>query len=219
MRKSDYMKSRILLFGKGTLAVRIAEFLHRSDNFALVGVIPVNPEPNWTESLSEWARCNEIEIFSFETIFEKFHKGEVTLGISVYFDKIFTSKQIGLFESLINVHNGPLPKYRGVNPINWALKNREMEHGVTVHLIDAGIDTGAILGKVVFSIYPDIEEVQDVYKKCLHYGEILVKDVLSNLNWIEAKPQLDSDGIYYSKSDFEKLGDRKFFFRNPIDKI
>lgn len=44
----------------------------------------------------------------------------------------------------INTHVGITPKYRGVHGGYWALANGD-EPGVTVHLIDTGIDTGGVL--------------------------------------------------------------------------
>jgi methionyl-tRNA formyltransferase len=45
----------------------------------------------------------------------------------------------------INYHPSLLPKYRGGSAINWAVINGENETGVTVHYVDAGIDTGDII--------------------------------------------------------------------------
>ncbi len=46
----------------------------------------------------------------------------------------------------INYHAGINPKYRGQHPGYWALVNRDTEHaGVTVHLVDEGVDTGDVL--------------------------------------------------------------------------
>ncbi len=46
----------------------------------------------------------------------------------------------------INGHTGITPMYRGVHGGYWALVNNDVSHcGVTVHLVDEGIDTGAIL--------------------------------------------------------------------------
>jgi folate-dependent phosphoribosylglycinamide formyltransferase PurN len=46
----------------------------------------------------------------------------------------------------INYHAGITPKYRGQNGAYWALRERDPEHaGVTVHLVDRGVDTGAVL--------------------------------------------------------------------------
>ena len=56
---------------------------------------------------------------------------------------------INKFVRLYNINNSPLPKYRGVNPIKWALKIGEDIHGVPLHLIDEGIDTGPIGDQIV----------------------------------------------------------------------
>jgi folate-dependent phosphoribosylglycinamide formyltransferase PurN len=46
----------------------------------------------------------------------------------------------------INMHAGITPKYRGVHGGYWAMANGDAPHaGVTVHLVDAGIDTGGVL--------------------------------------------------------------------------
>jgi len=46
----------------------------------------------------------------------------------------------------INIHAGITPNYRGVHGAYWACVNGDDEHcGVTVHLVDPGIDTGRII--------------------------------------------------------------------------
>lgn len=48
----------------------------------------------------------------------------------------------------INLHAGITPHYRGVHGMYWALAlNDEANAGVTIHLVDAGIDTGKILAQ------------------------------------------------------------------------
>lgn len=47
---------------------------------------------------------------------------------------------------VINYHAGVNPKYRGMNGAYWALVNDDaVNFGTTVHLVDAGVDTGAVL--------------------------------------------------------------------------
>jgi len=45
----------------------------------------------------------------------------------------------------LNIHASLLPRYRGVSPISEAILQGERETGVTIMLIDAGIDTGPVL--------------------------------------------------------------------------
>ncbi|ERN41791.1 methionyl-tRNA formyltransferase [Rubidibacter lacunae KORDI 51-2] len=47
----------------------------------------------------------------------------------------------------VNVHGSLLPKYRGAAPIQWCLHAGETETGIATMLMDAGMDTGAVLLK------------------------------------------------------------------------
>ena len=67
---------------------------------------------------------------------------------------------------ILNVHAGITPKYRGVHGAYWALVNKDPENcGVTVHLVDKGVDTGGILCQGLispsdhdnFSTYPILQ--------------------------------------------------------------
>lgn len=55
----------------------------------------------------------------------------------------------------INIHASLLPKYRGPAPIQWAIINGEKETGVTIILMDEGLDTGDILLSSKVEIFPD----------------------------------------------------------------
>ena len=52
----------------------------------------------------------------------------------------------------INGHGSLLPQYRGAAPIQWCLYHGEAETGITTMLMDAGMDTGAMLLKAVTPI-------------------------------------------------------------------
>jgi len=57
----------------------------------------------------------------------------------------------------INTHAGITPKYRGVHGGYWALANGDPDNaGVTVHLVDPGIDTGGVLYQA--TIHPTPED-------------------------------------------------------------
>lgn len=45
----------------------------------------------------------------------------------------------------LNIHASLLPRYRGVSPISEAILQGDPETGVTIMLLDAGVDTGPIL--------------------------------------------------------------------------
>ncbi len=71
----------------------------------------------------------------------------------------------------INTHTGITPKYRGVHGGYWALTQDDAKNcGVTVHLVDKGIDTGGILFQATigvtkedsFNTYPYLQVLEAV---------------------------------------------------------
>ncbi|MBJ6108278.1 hypothetical protein JAO73_04600 [Hymenobacter sp. BT523] len=56
----------------------------------------------------------------------------------------------------LNTHAGITPLYRGVHGGYWALANNDAAHcGVSVHLVDAGIDTGGIIAQALIQPGPE----------------------------------------------------------------
>jgi len=55
----------------------------------------------------------------------------------------------------VNLHGGLLPDYRGPHVMQWAIINGETETGVTLHYVDAGIDTGPVIAEERFAIEPE----------------------------------------------------------------
>ena len=50
---------------------------------------------------------------------------------------------------MLNYHAGITPQYRGMNGGYWALANGDdANFGATVHYVDAGVDTGAVIAQV-----------------------------------------------------------------------
>ena len=56
---------------------------------------------------------------------------------------------------IINIHPSLLPSFRGLEAWRQALEAGIPETGCTVHLVDAGVDTGTILGQSHVPVLPD----------------------------------------------------------------
>lgn len=67
--------------------------------------------------------------------------------VVIHGTRILSARTIGCVQArFINLHAGITPLYRGVHGAYWALVGgNRAACGVTVHLVDTGIDTGAIL--------------------------------------------------------------------------
>lgn len=62
---------------------------------------------------------------------------------------------LALADQAVNFHDGPLPRYAGLNAPVWAILNNESQHGITWHRMVAGVDEGAILAQTLFDIAPN----------------------------------------------------------------
>ncbi|WP_102204698.1 methionyl-tRNA formyltransferase, partial [Fischerella thermalis] len=87
----------------------------------------------------------------------------------------------------VNVHASILPKYRGAAPIQWCLYNGDKETGITTMLMDAGMDTGAMLLKATTPINL-LDNAQDLAEKLATIGADLLVETLIGLERGEIKP-------------------------------
>lgn len=89
---------------------------------------------------------------------------------------------------VINMHTGITPQYRGVHGAYWALANHDLENcGVTVHLVDAGVDTGEVLYQAY--IVPDNKDNFTTYPlKQLAAGIPLLLLAINDALTMQLKP-------------------------------
>jgi natural product biosynthesis luciferase-like monooxygenase protein len=69
----------------------------------------------------------------------------------------------------INFHDGPLPRYAGLNATSWALMAGETEHGVTWHEMTPRVDAGRIVRQKIFAIADD-ETALSLNARCWEAG-------------------------------------------------
>jgi len=75
------------------------------------------------------------------------------IAIVAGFSQIFNNALLNIPKlGTVNLHAGPLPKYRGGSPLNWQIINNEKKIGLSIISMDEGIDTGNILSKNFFKL-------------------------------------------------------------------
>jgi hypothetical protein len=82
--------------------------------------------------------------------------------------------------TLVNLHGGLSPDYRGADCTFWALHNGEPEKvGCTLHYIDAGIDTGRLIAHVCPAVHEGDDELtlfwRAVQDSAEVYAELLAR--------------------------------------------
>ncbi|MDP4023750.1 LLM class flavin-dependent oxidoreductase [Methylobacterium sp. NEAU 140] len=68
-----------------------------------------------------------------------------------------------------NFHDGPLPRYAGLNVPAWAILNGETAHGITWHALTDTVDGGAIYVERAFELDPD-ETAFSLNARCMAEG-------------------------------------------------
>lgn len=98
----------------------------------------------------------------------------------------------------INVHASLLPRWRGAAPIHAAIREGDAETGITIMVMDAGLDTGPMLSKRVIAIRDD-ETGQSLHDKLSAIGgELLIETLPAYFSGdLQAQAQPE-DGITYS---------------------
>ncbi len=84
----------------------------------------------------------------------------------------------------LNIHASLLPKYRGVSPISEAILQGDSETGVTIMLLDAGVDTGPILHSRAIPIAGDETTGSLTDKLAVLGAEALVETIPL---WVQGK--------------------------------
>ncbi len=146
--RPELIRSRIKRFGLvhvvGQLAfILFARILHRASRRRIDEILRHNAlEPHWPDG------SERIEVPSVNSpecvarLAELNPRVILLLGTRV----INRTTLAAITVPLVNYHAGITPKYRGIHGGYWAKTEGDLANfGVTVHLVDAGIDTGAVL--------------------------------------------------------------------------
>lgn len=90
-----------------------------------------------------------------EQIREAVEEHGISLGLVMTFPYKLPSSVFNLpMKGFFNIHPGPLPQYRGADPVFQQLKHKEKQAGVTVHKLDEGFDTGPLVMCEMLNIDP-----------------------------------------------------------------
>jgi methionyl-tRNA formyltransferase len=167
--------------GGGASVASLAETLH----------VPVMPSERVREpGLAAWIREHDVDLLL------NVH------SLYVIHADVVAAPRIGSF----NLHPGPLPEYAGLNAPSWAIYHGERRHAVTVHWIEAGIDTGAIAYESWFEI-GESDTALSVAARCVKEGVPLLARLLAAAEGgREAIPAVPQD-----------LSRRRYFGGDPPD--
>ncbi|MCX7745199.1 MAG: formyltransferase family protein [Flavobacteriales bacterium] len=143
-----------------------------------------------------------------EEIFQFLQQGAPDVIISSN-SLIFSKKLLALPRiACINRHSGLLPAYGGLWPVFQAMANQETQCGVSIHLMETGIDKGAVLCQKAVDI-TDKDTVDSLYQKCFSISAELILQALDKIRKKDFTPVINNlSPSYYSfptPHDWEKF--------------
>lgn len=128
------------------------------------------------------------------------------IGYSHLVDISRISKQQLLY--CYNIHFGPLPSYRGANPVFWQIKNGCTELAVTIHRINDKFDDGPVFWKKKIKREPHFSfgTVNNILSNISIEGVAYILQNISAQKIIPAiEPEVNAIKKYYPKPKLENV--------------
>jgi methionyl-tRNA formyltransferase len=135
---------------------------------------------------------------------ERIRGGEVIENIRAYgaecavvvaFGQILPQALLDIFPlGTLNVHGSLLPRYRGAAPIQRAILAGEGLAGISIMLLDAGMDTGPVLSQKEVPIGPE-DTFGTVYETLAEHGAELLAETLRDWTAGGLAPRVQDEGL------------------------
>ncbi|MBI2475129.1 methionyl-tRNA formyltransferase [Candidatus Uhrbacteria bacterium] len=148
---------KIVFFGTPSFAIPFLKALISENGFEVIGVVTQPDKPSGrgkkilSSEVKQFAVQKGIAVFQFASL----KKPEAVEALSslcadvfvvVAYGKIIPNQILNIPpKGVVNVHPSMLPKYRGPSPMQWAILNGDKKTGISIMLLDEGMDTGPIL--------------------------------------------------------------------------
>ena len=152
----------ILASGTGTNALKLLEYSKRLKNIKIIGMIVDQAD---SKLLVEQLTVPVILIERKKGEKKSEHENKILNHLKEWntqwillagFMRILSNDFISHYPNkIVNIHPSLLPAFPGLHAYEEAFKANVLESGITIHFVDAGIDTGAIWRQEKFTRLPD----------------------------------------------------------------
>lgn len=159
----------------------------------------LTPPPVKTAALELGITVLQPEKLKTPEVFDQLSAWEPDFIVVAAYGKILRQSVLDLPRlGCINVHASYLPRWRGASPIQAAILNGDQSTGVTIMVMDAGIDTGPLLSRQVVAIDPQEDSIS-LSSKLAGVGGPLLVETLEKYLAGEIKPTTQpEDGATYA---------------------
>jgi natural product biosynthesis luciferase-like monooxygenase protein len=184
------------LVGHESLVIQCGELLLEAGH-EIQGLATRNPD------VEAWAKSHDLPLFvPGPDLSDRLEEVSFDWLLSIAnLDLLPQSLLNNARKGAVNFHDGPLPRYAGLNAPVWAILNGETQHGITWHMISGGVDEGGIVAQNLFDI-SDNETALTLNTKCYGAASESFSDVIRALETDQpTTPQDLSQRSYFAKND------------------
>jgi methionyl-tRNA formyltransferase len=200
------VKPRILFMGTPSFALPSLQILHEQQ-YPIIGVVsqPNRPQGRGLKEVAPpvkiLAQKFGLPIFQPKKVkdasfLETFYQLKPDMVVVVAFGQILPKEIIDHPPmQCLNIHPSLLPKYRGAAPINWPIIRGETKTGVTIMLMDEGMDSGDILLQQEMDIEA-AEAYGDLHDRLAQLGAtMLIKTIEQVVAGTAKRKSQDASGV------------------------
>lgn len=195
---------RIVFMGTPTFAVPSLQALISADDMSVVGVVTQPDRPAGRGQKVKMSPVKALAVKHDLPVYQpaKLRGDEAVAQLEAWDPAVYVVVAYGQIlrknilaippKGSVNVHGSILPRWRGASPIQAVIKAGDTESGLTIMLMDEGMDTGPMLHKARLTLAED-ETAQTLHDKLAAIsGETLLTGLRGYLAG-EIKPEVQND--------------------------
>lgn len=209
------MSLKVVFFGSPEDAVPALEKLIQADH----EVVAVYTRPDRAAGRSRQSRPTAVKVAAesrrlhVETpaglrdaeVQQKLRALDADIFVVVAYGRILPPEVLGIPRlGVVNIHPSLLPRHRGPSPVSTAILNGDTETGVTVMLLDEGMDSGPLLAQSKPVKLTGSERADTLTTSLFELGADMLPKVITGLEDGSLKPQPQDESQVTVTSLIEK---------------
>ena len=150
---SNKVKTAVFISGKGSNLKSLIKFSKVKNSPIIISMIISNNAKSKGLNYGKMYKIKK-KVFDFKNtlsenkVISELEKNKINLICLAGFMKILSKNFIKNFNGkIINIHPSLLPKYKGLNTHEKAIKNKDKYSGCTVHFVSSRLDSGKIINQ------------------------------------------------------------------------
>ena len=150
---------KVICFANNAVGLEVVRHLRKSSAQLIALVVHDPGHQTFTDQIIAEAEISSDQIFTgsqlqSKAVIDQLSALSPECGVSAFFGHIIRKPLIEIFpKGIVNLHTSLLPLNRGSWPNVWTIVDGTPA-GVTMHLVDEGVDTGPILAQTSVKVLP-----------------------------------------------------------------